>query len=132
MKKRVCVIGMGRFGMGVARELYQAGHDVLAIDSDDEKVQSMLGQTTYAVKTDATNETALRQLGVHDYDAVILTLGDDNVQSSMLIAMVLKGMEIPMIIARAANELHGEALERIGGQQGCISGRGKRQAAGPR
>ena len=114
MKKRVCVIGMGRFGMGVARELYQAGHDVLAIDNDDEKVQSMLGQTTYAVRTDATNETALRQLGVHEYDAAILTLGDDNVQSSMLIAMVLKGMEIPMIIARAANELHGDALERIG------------------
>lgn len=114
MKKRVCVIGMGRFGIGVARELYQAGHDVLAIDNDEDRVQGMLGQTTYAVRTDATNETALRQLGVHEYDAAILTLGDDNVQSSMLIAMVLKGMDIPMIIARAANELHGDALERIG------------------
>ncbi len=114
MKKRICVIGMGRYGMGVAKELYQAGHDVLVIDSDDEKVQTMLGQATYAVRTDATNETALRQLDVHEYDAVVLALGDENVQASMLIAMVLKDMNIPMIIARAANQLHGNALERIG------------------
>ena len=114
MKKRVCVIGMGRFGMEAARELYQAGHDVLVLDTNEDKIQSMLGGSTYAVRTDATNETALRQLGVHEYDVVVLTLGDDNVQSSILIAMVLKGMEIPIIIARAANQLHGEALDRIG------------------
>ena len=114
MKKSVCVIGMGRFGIGVARELYQAGHDVLVVDADEEKVQGMLGLTTYAVRTDATNESALRELGVADYDVAVLTLGDNNVQASILIAMVLKSMEIPYIIARAANELHGEALERIG------------------
>ena len=114
MKKRVCVIGMGRFGIGVAKELYQAGHDVLVLDTDEEKIQSMLGGATYAVRTDATNETALRQLGVAEYDVAVLTLGDENVQSSILIAMVLKSMNIPFIVARAANELHGEALERIG------------------
>ena len=114
MKKRVCIIGMGRFGMGVARELYQAGHDVLVIDTDDEKVQVMLGQTTYAVRADATNESTLRELGVADYDVAVLTLGDQNVQASILIGMVLKSMTIPYIIARATNEMHGEALERIG------------------
>ena len=115
MKKRVCVIGMGRFGIGVASELYQAGHDVLVIDNDDSKVQAMLGKATYAVRTDATNEEALRQLGVHEYDVAVLALGDVNVESSILIAMVLKSMEIPFIVARAANELHGDALARIGG-----------------
>ena len=114
MKKRVCVIGMGRFGIGVASELYQAGHDVLVIDNDDDRVQSMTGQATYAVRSDATNETGLRQLGVHEYDVAVLTLGDENVQSSILIAMVLKSMGIGHIIARAANQLHGETLERIG------------------
>ena len=114
MKKRVCVIGMGRFGIGVASELYQAGHDVLVIDNDDSKVQAMLGKATYAVRTDATNEEALRQLGVHEYDVAVLALGDVNVESSILIAMVLKSMEIPFIVARAANELHGDALARIG------------------
>ena len=114
MKKRVCVIGMGRFGIGVASELYQAGHDVLVIDNDDDRVQSMTGQATYAVRSDATNETGLRQLGVHEYDVAVLTLGDENVQASILIAMVLKSMGIGHIIARAANQLHGETLERIG------------------
>lgn len=114
MKKRVCVIGMGRFGIGVAKELYQAGHDVLVLDTDEEKVQQMLGGATYAVRTDATNEDALRQLGVHEYDVAVLALGDENVQSSILIAMVLKSMEIPFIVARAANEMHGDALARIG------------------
>ncbi len=113
-KKRVCVIGMGRFGAGVARELYQAGHDVVVIDSREDRVQSMLGHATYAVSADATNEDTLRKLGVPDCDAAILTLGDENVESSILIAMVLKGMNIPMIIARATNALHGDALNRIG------------------
>ena len=114
MKKRVCVIGMGRFGIGVASELYQAGHDVLVIDNDDERVQGMTGQATIAVRSDATNESGLRQLGVHEYDVAVLTLGDENVQASILIAMVLKSMGIGHIIARAANQLHGETLERIG------------------
>ncbi len=114
MAKRVCVIGMGRFGVGVARELYQAGHDVLVLDRDEERVQAMLGQATYAVRTDATSEASLRELGIAEYDVAVIALGDDNVQSSILIAMLLKSLEVPFIIARAANELHGEALERIG------------------
>ena len=114
MRKRVCVIGMGRFGIGVAKELYQAGHDVLVLDSDEEKIQQMLGSATYAVKTDATSEEALRQLGVHDFDVAVLALGDENVQASILIAIVLKEMGIPYIVGRAANTGHGDALQRIG------------------
>ena len=114
MRKRVCVIGMGRFGIGVASELYQAGHDVLVIDNNEARVQEMLGRATYAVKGDATQENGLRELGVHEYDVAVLTLGDDNVQASILIAMVLKSMGLSYIIARAANQLHGETLERIG------------------
>lgn len=114
MYKRICVIGMGRFGMGVARELYQAGHDVLVIDAEEEKIQSMLGAATYAITTDATSEEALRQLAVNEYDAAILALGDAHVEASILIAMVLRDMGIPLIVGRAANRLHGNALERIG------------------
>ena len=114
MKKRVCVIGMGRFGIGMAAELFQAGHDVLVIDTDDEKVQSMLGRATYAVRADATNADTLRELGIADYDVAVLTLGDQNVQASILIAMLLKDLNLSFIVARAANQLHGETLERIG------------------
>ena len=114
MKKRVCVIGMGRFGMQVARELYQSGHDVLVLDTDETKIQQMQDSSTYAVTADATSETTLRQLGVHEYDVAVLALGDQNVESSILIAMMLMSMGIALIIARAANELHGDALARVG------------------
>ena len=114
MKKQVCVVGMGRFGATAARELYQAGHDVLAIDNDETKIQDMLGQVTYAVKADATNESVLRELGVPDFDVAIITLGYENIQASILITVLLKSLGIPFIIARAANELHGNTLERIG------------------
>jgi trk system potassium uptake protein TrkA len=114
MKKQVCVVGLGRFGVTVARELYQSGHDVLAIDNDESKIQDMLGQVTYAVKADATNESVLRELGVPDFDVGIVSLGLENIQASILITVLLKSVGIPFIIARAANELHGNTLERIG------------------
>ena len=114
MKKQVCVVGLGRFGATAARELYQAGHDVLAIDNDDSKIQDMLGQVTYAVKADATNEAVLRELGVPDFDVGIVSLGLENIQASILITVLLKSVGIPFIIARAANDLHGNTLERIG------------------
>ena len=114
MKKQVCVIGLGRFGATVARELYQAGHDILALDTDEGKIQEMLGQVTYAVRADATSESVLREMGVADFDVGIVALGSDNIQASILVTVLLKSLSIPFIISRAANELHGETLERIG------------------
>ena len=114
MKKQVCVIGLGRFGSTMARELYQSGHDVLTIDYDEAKIQEQMGHVTYAVRADATNESVLRELDVPDYDVAIVALGGDHVQASVGITVLLKSLGIPMIIARAANDLHGETLERIG------------------
>lgn len=114
MNKQVCVIGMGRYGSTIARELYQGGHDVLVMDSDEAKIQEQMGHVTYAVRADATNESVLRELDLPDYDVAIVALGDDYVQSSVGVTSLLKSLGIPMIIARAANDLHGEILERIG------------------
>ena len=114
MKKQVCVIGLGRFGATVAKELYQAGHDILALDIDESKIQDMLGQVTYAVRADATSETVLREMEVSDFDVAVVALGSDNIQASILVTVLLKSLSIPFIISRAANELHGETLERIG------------------
>ena len=69
MKKQVAVIGIGRFGRSVATELYNLGHDVLAIDKIEERVQDMLGKVTYPVSGDATNESTLRELGIA-YDMI--------------------------------------------------------------
>ena len=114
MKKQVCVIGMGRFGSTVAHELYQGGHDVLAIDLDEAKIQEQLGQVTYAVRADATSESVLQELDIPDYDVVIVALGSENIQASVGITVLLKSLEVPLIFSRAANELHGETLERVG------------------
>ncbi|MDP6064859.1 MAG: TrkA family potassium uptake protein [SAR202 cluster bacterium] len=112
-KKQVVVIGLGRFGSGVARSLYNLGHDVLAMDVNDDRVQSMMGQVTYPVSGNATNETVLKELGVPDYDAAVVAVGSD-IPGSVMACVLLKTMEIPYIVARATNELHGITLERIG------------------
>ena len=114
MKKQVCVIGVGRFGAAVAEELYQSGHDVLAIDHDEAKIHDLLGHVTYAVRGDATNESVLKEVDVADFDVAIVALGSDNVQSSILITVLLKSIGVPFVIARATNELHGSTLERVG------------------
>ena len=113
MKKQVVVIGLGRFGASVAKELYQMGHDVLGIDVDEKSVQDMLGQVTYAVKSDATNEAVLKELGVSNFDVAVVAVGSD-VQASILVTVLLKDLGIPFIVTRAINELHGNAMERIG------------------
>ena len=114
MKKQVCVIGVGRFGGAVARELYQSGHDVLAIDTDEAKIQDLLGQVTYAVRADASNESVLKELDVADFDVAVVALGSENVQSSILITVLLKSIGVPFVVGRASDELHGSTLERVG------------------
>ena len=113
MKKQVVVVGLGRFGSSIAQELYQAGHDVLAIDLDEKKVQDALGEVTYAVRGDATSETLLKELGVQNFDVAVIAVGSD-IQASILVTVLLKGLGIPFIIARSSNQLHGNTLERIG------------------
>ena len=113
MKKQVVVIGLGRYGSSVASELYQMGHDVLAIDLDEKNVQDMLGRVTYGVKADGTNEAVLKELGVSNFDVAIVAIGTD-IQASILVTVILKELGIPFIITRAITELHGSAMERVG------------------
>jgi trk system potassium uptake protein TrkA len=113
MKKQVVVIGLGRFGSSVTRSLYNLGHDVLAMDKDESRVQSIMGQSTHALSGDATNELVLRELGIHDYDVAVVAIGLDIV-SSVMASVLLKTMGVPYVVSRAHNELHGNVLERIG------------------
>ena len=97
----------------MASELYQMGHDVLAIDLDEKNVQDMLGRVTYGVKADGTNEAVLKELGVSNFDVAIVAIGTD-IQASILVTVILKELGIPFIITRAITELHGSAMERVG------------------
>ena len=112
-KKQVVVVGLGRFGSSVAAALYNLGHDVLAMDLNSDRVQDIMGQVTHPVSGDGTNETVLKELGVPDYDAAVISVGSD-VVSSVLTCVLLKTMGLDYIVARAHDSLHGNALERIG------------------
>ena len=114
MKKQVAVIGIGRFGRSVASALYNLGHDVLAIDKKEERVQDMLGKVTYPVSGDATNELTLKELGVPSYDAAIVAIGSDTV-SSLMTSVLLRSLKENMyIVARAQDELQSNALRLVG------------------
>ena len=94
------VIGLGRFGTAVATELCRLGHEVLAIDGAEDRVQAIADQVTHAVTGDARDPAVLRALGVRNYDCAIVAMADD-VGTSALITMSLKEMGVKKVIAKA-------------------------------
>jgi len=113
MKRQVVVIGLGRFGVSLARTLCDLGHDVLALDTDETKVQSISSCVTHAVQADATSEAILKELGIANFDVAIVAVGSE-IQNSVLATILLKKLGVRYVIARAANELHGSILDKIG------------------
>ena len=113
MAKSIMVIGLGRFGTSVAHTLFQIGYDVLGIDTDERVVQANLGRVTYSVQGDATSEIILRELGAANFDAAIVAVGSD-MQASLMTSVLLATLGVPLIAARAENQLHGDTLLRIG------------------
>ncbi|WP_139904350.1 potassium channel family protein [Clostridium thermarum] len=112
-KKQYVVIGLGRFGASVAKTLYSLGNDVLAIDSEESLVQEISDSVTHAVQMDATDESALRSLGIKNFDVAVVTIGSD-IQSSAMITLLIKELGVKYLIAKAQNELHAKLLSKIG------------------
>ncbi|WP_240374777.1 potassium channel family protein [Bacillus piscicola] len=113
MKKQFAVIGLGRFGLSVSSELYKLGHDVLAIDISASKVNEIINDSTHSAVADGTDEKALRELGITNFDHVIVAIGD-NLQSSILCTLLLKEMGIESVWAKAQNAHHHKVLDKIG------------------
>lgn len=112
-KKQFAVIGMGRFGSSVAKNLHKVGFEVLAIDRDEHRIQEMLPYVTHGVQADTTDEEAMRALGLRNFDVVVVAIGQD-IQASILTTLILKEMGVPQLIVKAQNELHGKVLAKIG------------------
>jgi trk system potassium uptake protein TrkA len=112
-KKLFAVIGLGRFGTSVAITLQNLGHEVLAIDSDEEQVQKLSDKVTHVVQADTTDENSLSALGLRNFDAVVVAIGED-VQANVATTLLLKELGVPYIVAKARNALHGKMLEKIG------------------
>lgn len=112
-KKQFAVIGLGRFGSSLIKELVAMGHEVLAIDTDEEKVDDFVDIATHAVQADSTDENVLKKLGITNFDIVVVSIGQ-NLQANILTVITLKEMGVKKVIAKARTALHGKVLEKIG------------------
>ena len=112
-KHHVAVLGLGRFGIAVARELTRLGHDVLAVDASERIVQDVADEVTHAVQADITDGEMLQALGLGDFDTVVVATSS-SLEVSVLSAVLLKRLGVKRILAKAANELHGSILEQVG------------------
>ena len=111
--KSVLLIGLGRFGRGVAEKLNELHHQVLAVDRNEARVNEILPLVTDAQIGDATSETFLRSLGVHNFDVCIVTIGED-FQSSLETTSLLKELGAKKVVSRASREVHRKFLLRNG------------------
>ncbi|UJF32262.1 potassium channel family protein [Paenibacillus hexagrammi] len=112
-KNQYAVIGLGRFGSSLSKELIKLGYEVLGIDKDEEAVDEMSSELTHTVVADSTDEEVLKSLGVRNFDCAVVAIGDD-IQASILTAIVLKDLGVKMVVAKALSELHGKVLNKIG------------------
>ncbi len=107
------IIGLGRFGSSIGRELIQLGHEVLGVDRDEEKVLELSNVLTHVVEADATEEEELRSIGARNFDVGVVAIGDD-IQASILATILLKELGVKKVVAKAVSDLHGRVLERMG------------------
>ncbi|WP_335870443.1 potassium channel family protein [Bacillus sp. 2205SS5-2] len=113
MNKEFVVIGLGRFGGSIVRELAEQGMEVMAIDKDDDKVNEYSAIASHAVVADSTDESVLKSLGCRNFDHVIVAIGDD-IQASILTTLMLKEIGVENITVKAQNDYHEKVLRKIG------------------
>ena len=109
----VVVLGLGRFGKSLALELMAQGTEVLGIDADEAVVQRVANRLTHAAVADTTDEEALRQLSVADFDRAVVGIGSD-LEASLLTASALINMGVTNVWAKAISNAHAKILSQIG------------------
>lgn len=114
--KSFAVIGLGFFGMALAKALAEADCDVLAIDDKEENIQEIAEKVTYAVKADVREAGVLKALGVHDVDVAVITISE-SIEGSIMATIQAKDLGVPFVMAKAQSELHGRMLTKIGADQ---------------
>jgi trk system potassium uptake protein TrkA len=114
--RQAAVVGLGNFGFSVARTLAEKGCHVLCVDADMEKVQAIKDSVLNAVQADATDERALRAIGMPEVDVAIISLGD-NREASILAAMILQDLGVKEIVVKVVSDLHARVLKRLGVSQ---------------
>lgn len=111
--KTFAVIGLDRFGSNLAINLQQLGHEVIGVDSNSERVRRISDNITHAAIGDPTDEEVLRTLGIKNADVAIVAL-TENIQSGVLVTLMLKEMGMKNVIAESTSEIHGRILTKVG------------------
>ena len=111
--KPVAVIGLGKFGFYIAKSLAKLNTEIIAVDSDMEKVQQMAQFTDNAFSLNSTSKVALEEVGIYNLETVIVSIGE-NIEASILTVMALKDLNNKNVIAKAINPTHGEILSKLG------------------
>lgn len=117
--KSFIVIGLGRFGGEVAKQLCMQNCEVLAIDTSNELVQQISDDVTHAAVGDARDKEVLRALGAKDFDCGIVAIGD-SLADSVLATMNLKELGVPYIVCKAYDETHRQVLKKLGADRVII------------
>jgi trk system potassium uptake protein TrkA len=112
-RKRVAVIGLGRFGSSVARVCHDLGYEVTAIDIAERRVAEAADYATLAAQADGADEEALLSLGVDRSEVAVVGQGQ-NIEESISCALILKRIGVPWVIAKAETDIHGEILTKVG------------------
>ncbi|MCD6579488.1 TrkA family potassium uptake protein [bacterium] len=112
MQRKFVIIGLGEFGISVLKTLSDYHMEVLAIDNNPDKIQMVQTIATNAVVADATDENALKALGVGKYDIAVVAIGT-NLETSVLISMLLKELGVEMVVAKAVTVLQQRVLQKI-------------------
>ena len=114
--KSILLIGINNFGTMIAKQLHDLGHQVLAVDRDEARINAILPMVTDAQIGDSTNETFLRSLGINNFDVCIVTIGSD-FQSSLETTSLLKELGGKLVVSRADRDVQAKFLLRNGADE---------------
>ena len=107
------VFGLGRYGRAVAEELVNSGVDVLAVDMDEEIVNTAIADIPLCKCADITDAEVIKRLGVSNIDVVVIAMAN-NLEASVMATMLCKEAGVKMVIAKCANEMHRKVLQKVG------------------
>lgn len=111
--KKFVVIGCGRFGQSVAKTLFSLDANVMAIDIDEEKIQGISPEVTYAVQADVMDENVLKELGISNFDVAIISVGS-KLEASIMATLMAKELGVNKVIVKAHSEVHSKILYKVG------------------
>ncbi|MFQ5730967.1 MAG: potassium channel family protein [Planctomycetaceae bacterium] len=114
--RKIAVIGLGRFGMTLARQMAASGVEVIAVDRDRRLVDEIKDDVDIAVRLDATDEASLHSQDIDKVDVCVVSIGE-NFEAALLATVLARRLDIPRVICRAQTQFHAEIFQQIGADE---------------